>query len=90
MTVSGSKIYGPKGSGFLFIRGGTKIKSIWNGGKQEFGIRPGTENLPAIISLTKSLEEARALSFSETKRLTNLRDFFISQISKFWIKYNSL
>ena len=46
MTVNASKIYGPKGIGFLYIRRGIKLMPILYGGGQERGLRPGTENIP--------------------------------------------
>lgn len=51
LSVSGHKIHGPKGSGFLYIRKGIKVKPIIYGGGQESGMRSGTENVPAIAGL---------------------------------------
>lgn len=56
LSISGHKIYGPKGIGAIFIRKGTKIKSIVFGGNQEFGIRSGTENVPGILGLGVAAE----------------------------------
>ena len=51
LSVSGHKIHGPKGSGFLYIKDKTKIHPIINGGGQQKGMRSGTENVPAIAGL---------------------------------------
>jgi len=52
ITLSGHKIHGPKGIGALFIRKGVRINPILFGGKQQNGIRPGTENVPGIIGFS--------------------------------------
>ena len=57
MSVSGHKIHGPKGSGFLFVRDRVKVKPIIYGGEQQRGMRSGTENVPAIVGLAKAVEE---------------------------------
>ncbi|MDX8430516.1 MAG: cysteine desulfurase family protein [Candidatus Algichlamydia australiensis] len=53
---SGHKIHGPTGTGFAFLRKGHKIRSLFSGGFQERGFRPGTENLLGIVGLTKAVE----------------------------------
>ncbi len=50
------------------------------GGDQEFGLRPGTENLPAILEFTKAFKEVRKNQDKEIKRLTKLRDYFIKKL----------
>lgn len=82
ITVDGHKIYGPLGVGALFVRRGVKLKPIMFGGGQENGLRPGTENLPAIIGLAEALELAKKNREKESRRLVALRDFFISKIEK--------
>ncbi|MEK7107588.1 MAG: cysteine desulfurase family protein [Patescibacteria group bacterium] len=82
ITVDGHKIYGPLGIGALFVRRGIKLKPLMFGGGQESGLRPGTENLPAIVGLTEALELAKKNREKESVRLTILRDFFIAQIEK--------
>jgi cysteine desulfurase len=74
LTLNGSKIYGPKGIGVLFVRRGLKVAPLVIGGGQERGIRSGTENVPAIVGLAKALELAQADREHETARLTVLRD----------------
>ncbi len=80
MTLNGSKIYGPKGTGILYVKQGTKIQPIIYGGEQEFGLRSGTENVPGIIGFAKALELCQKEKDSETKRLTKLRDKLIKEL----------
>ncbi|MBN2042802.1 MAG: IscS subfamily cysteine desulfurase [Candidatus Aenigmarchaeota archaeon] len=80
LTLNGSKIYGPKGTGMLFIKSGTKIHPIIHGGGQEFGLRSGTENVPGIVGFAKALETCQLSKEEENKRLTELRDKLISGI----------
>jgi len=82
ITVDGHKIYGPLGAGALFVRKGVNLKPIMFGGGQENSLRPGTENLPAIVGLADALELAKKNREKESKRLATLRDFFISKIKK--------
>lgn len=55
LSVSGHKIHGPKGSGFLYVRDGVKISPIILGGGQQRGMRSGTENVPAIAGLGEAV-----------------------------------
>lgn len=80
LTLNGSKLYGPKGTGLLFVRKHTNIKPIIYGGGQEFNIRSGTENIPGIMGLVKALEIATEDKEAEVKRLLVLRDKFISSV----------
>ncbi|OGN09937.1 MAG: hypothetical protein A3J46_03340 [Candidatus Yanofskybacteria bacterium RIFCSPHIGHO2_02_FULL_41_11] len=77
LTFNGSKIYGPKGIGVLYVRKGTKISPVMLGGKQEHGLRPGTENLPAIGGLAAALDQ---IEKNESERLAELRDYFIKKV----------
>jgi cysteine desulfurase len=78
MTVNGSKVYGPKGAGFLYIRSGVRPEPLMYGGAQEWGVRPGTENIAAIVGLAKALEIAEASKEKENARLVALRDKLIA------------
>lgn len=82
MTVNGSKIYGPKGIGFLYAKRGTKLSPLMYGGGQERGLRPGTENAPAIAGLAKALELVQNQKTKESKRLIALRDYFTKRLIK--------
>lgn len=80
MTLNGSKIYGPKGTGCLFVRRGTKLTPVIVGGSQERGLRAGTENPALIAGFAQALALADKNKEKESKRLTQLRDYMISQI----------
>ena len=82
LTINGSKIYGPKGTGLLYIRKGTKIESISKGGNQEYGLRSGTHNVPGIVGLAKAFEIAQENCEKESERSLKLRDYFIENILK--------
>jgi len=80
MTLNGSKIYGPKGVGMLYLKRGIKLEPVIHGGGQEGGLRSGTENVPGIIGFAKALELAQAERDVESKRLTGLRGRLIEGI----------
>lgn len=80
LTLNGSKMYGPKGVGLLYVRRGTKLQPLQFGGSQECGIRPGTENVAGIIGLSKALSLAQMDREKESARLIPLRDKLISGI----------
>jgi len=80
LTLNGSKIYGPKGVGLLYVRKNLRLQPLQFGGAQERGIRPGTENVASIIGLATALEFAQKEKNVETERLTILRDKLISGI----------
>jgi cysteine desulfurase len=74
LTISSNDMYGPKGTGALYIRKGTKIEPLIHGGGQERGIRSGTENTPNIVGFGKAAEIAQQEMATESKRETKLRD----------------
>lgn len=82
LTLDASKIYGSKGSGMLYVKSTTQIKPIIFGGGQERGLRSGTENLSAISGLVCSLEEAFLNRQKESERISEIRDYGISEIQK--------
>jgi len=82
MVLDTQKIYGPKGVGALYLKGGIHIKPLFFGGKQEQGLRPGTENVPGIVGFAKAIEIAVEEREKESARLTELRDYFIAAILK--------
>ncbi len=80
MTINGSKMYGPKGVGVLFMRRGIQLQPIIFGGGQENKLRSGTENIPAIVGMATALELVETDRISECARLIPLRDYMIEQI----------
>ena len=83
LSVSGHKIHGPKGSGFLYIKDKTKIKPIIYGGGQQKGMRSGTENVPAIAGLGEAVRLIYNDDFdAKIDRLYELKDYFISQLEQ--------
>lgn len=74
LSLSGSKIYGPKGAGLLYIRQGARLEPLMYGGGQERGRRSGTENAPGIVGLATALKLAQAGREAESRRLAALRD----------------
>lgn len=82
MSISGHKIYGPKGIGILYIKDGTSIENFIHGGGQEKGRRSGTENVYAIVGLGKAVELVCLEVENEGKRLLSLRDYMIDRILK--------
>jgi cysteine desulfurase len=82
MTLDGHKIYGPKGVAVLYIKKYVPCEAIIDGGGQEGGMRPGTENVPAIIGMAKALEITQKIKEKESARLIILRDYFFDEITK--------
>lgn len=83
LSVSGHKIHGPKGSGFLFINDKTRIKPIIYGGGQQKGMRSGTENVPAIAGLATAVKLIYNNDFeSKIAHLYELKDYFIDELEK--------
>ncbi|MDD2757845.1 MAG: cysteine desulfurase family protein [Patescibacteria group bacterium] len=82
MTLNGSKMYGPKGVGMLYLRRGVSIKPLILGGGQEKSRRAGTENVPAIVGLAKALELAQKDKAKESARLRELTAYFWKKIQE--------
>lgn len=80
LSLSGHKLYGPKGVGALYIRRGTKIASLFFGGGHERGLRSGTENVAGIVGLGRAADLASEGMASEGLRLSDLRGRLAGQV----------
>lgn len=82
MTLNGGKIYGPKQSGVLFVRGGIALQPLISGGGQESGLRSGTENVAAAIGLARALDIAQRMRNDEARRLQSLQRLFVAELGR--------
>jgi len=82
LSLSGHKIYGPKGISALYIRKGTRIQPLIHGGHHEKNRRAGTENVPAIVGLGKAIEIVNETMETGLIHLTNLRNKLCSGIGE--------
>ncbi len=80
LSVSGHKIRGPKGVGFLYIRKGCLKTPFINGGAQEMGMRAGTENVAGIIGLAKAAQIAMINRDKRIRRERQMRDYMIKRV----------
>ena len=74
LSISGHKLYAPKGIGALYVRGGTRLRQLLYGGHHQRGFRPGTENVAGIVGLGKAAEIARKSLVEDAQRISVLRD----------------
>jgi cysteine desulfurase len=82
LSISAHKLHGPKGTGVLYVRKGTRLSPFMLGGHQESGKRAGTENVPGIVGLGKACELARKYIKEENKKVKYLRDKLENAILK--------
>lgn len=82
LSVSGHKIHGPKGSGFLYVNEKVKIRPILFGGGQQKNMRSGTENVPGAAGLAKAVEEIYTNLEEDTARLYELKDLFVHGVQR--------
>lgn len=82
LSISGHKIYAPKGIGMLYIKDGVTIENYIHGGSQEKGRRSGTENVYGIVGLSKAIELACLEVEDDEKKIKPLRDYMIDRILK--------
>jgi cysteine desulfurase len=80
LAISGHKIYAPKGIGILYVRKNTALLSPFTGGSHEDNRRPGTENVPYIVGITKAMELIQAYGQAEKERQRALRDRLIAGV----------
>lgn len=82
LTLDGTKMYGPPGTGCLFVKRNTSIMPIIQGGGQERGLRSGTENLPGIMGLAKALQIAGMERLEVLGTMNNYRNLMIEELKK--------
>ncbi|MDH5589628.1 MAG: cysteine desulfurase [Gemmatimonadota bacterium] len=80
LTVTGHKIYGPRGTGVLFVRTGVEVAPLVHGGGQERGLRPGTEDVAGAVGMAEALQLAVLEQEAERTRLAALRDGLESRL----------
>ena len=74
LSLSGHKLYAPKGIGAIYIKGGTRLRQLLYGGHHQRGFRPGTENVAGIVGLGKAAELARTSLAEDAAHVAALRD----------------
>ncbi len=82
LSLSGHKLYAPKGIGALYVRNGIEFEKFMDGGHQEKNKRAGTENVAGIVGLGKACELANIHLKEHSKHLRELRDYFIAQVGE--------
>ena len=80
LSIGAHKLYGPKGSGALYLRAGTPILPALTGGSQEFGLRAGTSNIPYIVGLAEAMRLAHEERGKRVQHLLPLRTRIIDQV----------
>lgn len=81
LSLNGGKIYGPKQSGLLYVKGGLQLEPLVRGGGQERGLRSGTENVAACVGLATALQLVQADRREEARRLQQLQQYFMKQLA---------
>ncbi len=82
LSLSGHKIYGPKGIGALYVRTGVKFKKLISGGHQERNKRAGTENVAGIVGIGRAIEIAYNSLEEHNKKIKELRDYYIDEVRR--------
>jgi cysteine desulfurase len=80
LSISSNDMYGPKGMGALYVKQGTKIEPIMQGGGQEMGLRSGSENIAEIVGFGKAAELARERMSDDSAHMIRLRDELIKEV----------
>ena len=80
LSVSGHKFHGPKGTGFLYVKKGTKIQPILYGGGQQSGLRSGTDNVPGAVGLAAAAVQAVSKQQEFAERIGALREGFLTEL----------
>jgi cysteine desulfurase NifS len=82
LTLSGHKFHGPKGVGALYFRKGVELEPLVHGGKQEAGLRAGTENVAAIVGMGRAAEMARLDFLPKMREVARLRDLLQARVQE--------
>ncbi len=80
LTINGSKIYGPKGTGALWRRSGVRLEPQVVGGDQEFSVRAGTENVALAAGMALAVEKAVSMQSEASKEVRQMRDYFLQKL----------
>ncbi len=80
LTLSGSKIEGSGRVGILYKKNNLQLSAVFGGGDQEFGLRPGTENLPAILEFRDAFLQTDKIKIKENARMLGLQKYFLLKI----------
>lgn len=87
LTISGHKIYAPKGIGALYMKKSTKLKALVFGGQQGSGIRPGTENILGITGINQSIKDLSKDINENYEKVTVLKEYFLSELKSKEVQY---
>lgn len=87
LSASAHKFNGPKGVGFLYIRKGTQITPLNDGGAQEFGLRAGTENVASIVGMAEALRVNCEAMKSNTSHILSLENQLLSQLKAYGLNF---
>ncbi|KKQ78695.1 MAG: Cysteine desulfurase IscS [Parcubacteria group bacterium GW2011_GWC2_38_7] len=82
LSASGHKIHAPKGIGFLYLRAGVKLRPVTYGGHQEYNLRPGTLNVPAIVGLGKAVELVQKNKTENIQKIKKIKEALIKELAK--------
>ncbi len=82
LTISAHKFHGPKGVGILYRRPSIRLSPILLGGGQEFGLRPGTENVPLIVGMAKALRMGTEKQAVNLRYVNELRESLVNQLKQ--------
>ena len=82
LSLSGHKLYGPKGIGVLYVRTGVKFEKLIDGGHQERNKRAGTENVAGIVGIGKAIELAYNNLDEHNNKIKELRDYYVEQVKE--------
>ncbi len=87
LTISGHKIYAPKGIGALYVKKSTKLKSLVFGGQQGSGIRPGTENILGITGINQSIKDLSKEITDNYDKVALIKEYFLSELAAKGVEY---